>query len=53
MTLANETSRSDHVGDNSTTDWAYEFRIDAESEIKILLDGVEQSSGFTLTNIGN
>lgn len=53
MTVAAETPINTYTANGSTTVFAYTFRIEDSSEIKIYHDEVEQTSGFTVSGVGS
>jgi len=53
MTVPAETPISTHVANGSTAVFAYEFRIDDESELGLYVDTVIQTSGFTVSGVGD
>jgi hypothetical protein len=53
MTVAAETPINTYNANGSTTVFAYQFRIEDASELKIYHDEVEQTSGFSVSGIGN
>jgi len=53
MTVAAETPINTYTANGSTTVFAYTFRIEDASEIKIYHDEVEQTSGFSVSGVGS
>lgn len=59
MTITSSTLRNTYTGNNSTTVFAYQFRILDETEILVTVDGVTQtlngggSDGYTVSGVGN
>ena len=54
MTLTSTTNRSSHTGDNSTTVFSYSFKIFANTEVDVYLDGVLQTltTHYTVSGVG-
>lgn len=53
MTVSVQTSQNTYTGNGSTTVFAYTFRIIEEADLVVYLDDVEQSSGYTVSGVGN
>jgi hypothetical protein len=53
MTVGAETPINTYTGNGSTTVFGYTFRVEAQSELKIYFDEVEQTSGFSVSGIGD
>lgn len=53
MTISTTTNRWAYTGNGSTTAFAYTNRIFATSDLKVYLDGVLQSSGYTVSGVGS
>lgn len=51
-TVAEQTGRNDYTGNGATVAFSYGFKIFVSTEIEVLLDGVVQSSGYTVTGLG-
>ncbi len=52
MTVAAETPINTYTANGSTSVFAFTFRIENESELKIYIGDVEQTSGFTVSGVG-
>ena len=53
MTVNDEVRVSNHTGDDVGTEFAYAFRIIEEQHLDVFLDGAEQTTGFSVTGIGD
>jgi hypothetical protein len=55
MTLTSTTNRSTHTGNNSTTEFSYSFKIFANTEIDVYLDGAIQTltTHYTVSGVGS
>ncbi len=51
MTLATSINRADHIGDASTTIFAYNFRVDVLGDMSVYLNNVLQTSGYTVQDL--
>jgi hypothetical protein len=52
MTITNTASRWAYPGNGVTTAFAYTNLIFAASDLKVYLDGVLQTTGYTVSNVG-
>lgn len=52
MTVSNTEARWEYLGDGVTTPWTYNNLIFEASDLKVYLDGVLQTAGFTVSNVG-
>lgn len=53
MTIGStDPGRWDYVGNGVTVDFAYEGQIYASTDLKVYLDGVLQSAGYTVSGVG-
>ena len=53
MTVENTNSTIGYVGNNSQTNFSYNFLVYRESDLFVYLDNVEQTSGYTVAGIGD
>ncbi|NQV79774.1 MAG: hypothetical protein HQ495_04425 [Alphaproteobacteria bacterium] len=53
MTLSSSLNRNNYIGDGGQVAFAYQFRIDDETHLKVYLDDVLQGSGYVVSNVGN
>jgi hypothetical protein len=53
MSIQNTNTINRYVGNGSTTSFTYNFKINDQSHIEVSLDNVVQTSGFTVTGVGN
>lgn len=51
MTIASSINRIAYTGDGVATGYAFPFRIFAASDLRVYLDGVLQSAGYTVTGV--
>ena len=51
MTVTTELVRKPHTGDGATKVFAFDFKVLVESHLEVYLDGVIQTSGFTVTGV--
>ena len=51
MAILNENDRNQYTGDTIKTSFIYDFKINDSSHIAVYLDGVLQSSGYTVTGV--
>lgn len=49
MTVTTTINRNDHIGDGSTTVFAYTFAIQQSTDMSVYLDGVLSASGYTVS----
>ena len=52
MPVETTTRRKSYTGNAVTTVFAYDFRILTSADLKVYLDGVLQSSGYTVSGVG-
>lgn len=52
MTVALATPLDEYTGNGTTTEFAYNFRLLDSSHLKVYLNGVLQSSGYTVSDVG-
>jgi hypothetical protein len=52
MTLTTTHNRLAYVGNGSTTVYPYTFLITAATDLRVYHDGVQQTSGYTLSGVG-
>ena len=52
MTLTTENNTKEYTANGSTDTFAYDFLILDEDDLKVYLDGVLQSSGYTVSGVG-
>jgi hypothetical protein len=52
MTVSVQTPFSAHTANGLTTVFAYAFKVLAEADLEITLDGVVQTTGFTVSGVG-
>lgn len=54
MTITNDNTFTNHISDGSSTEYAYDFRIDNFEDMYIYFDGVEQEEvSWSISEIGN
>lgn len=53
MSVTTTSTRAEYTGNGSTTAFAFSNYANASTDIKVYLDGVEQSNGFTITGDGS
>ncbi|MHB1231593.1 MAG: phage tail fiber domain-containing protein [Burkholderiales bacterium] len=53
MTVSVTTPINNYTGNGSVTSFAYSFRILQQGDLHVYLDGVEQTTGFTVTGINS
>jgi len=53
MTLTSPTNRNNYTANGSQTAFAYQFRIDDATHLGVYLADVLQSSGFSVSGVGN
>ena len=49
MTVSTTTNKAIHTGDGILTQFAYTYRLDADTDMRVYLDDVIQPSGYTIT----
>lgn len=52
MTVESTDNRIEYTGNGATTPFTYPFRFISESDIKVYLNGVLQSTGFSVAGVG-
>ena len=53
MPVTNQVPISSHTANGVTTVFAYDFKILSDDDLLVLVDGVEQSSGFSVSGVGD
>lgn len=53
MTVSSQDTVFQHVGNGVSTTFAYGCQVPTATDLRVYLDDVEQTSGFTLTGIGS
>ncbi|MCP4325627.1 MAG: phage tail protein, partial [Alteromonadales bacterium] len=53
MTVENTNNTISYTGNGSVTTFAYDFLIYSESHLKVYLDDVLQTVGYTVTDVGD
>lgn len=53
MTIETQFNTINHAGDGTTTVFAYDFRVDNSTDMKVYFDGAEQTIGWTIDGLGD
>ncbi|MCP5012292.1 MAG: hypothetical protein GY942_20125 [Aestuariibacter sp.] len=53
MTIASDKNKINHVPNGVITVFAYDFRVDNATDMTVHVDDVEQSTGWTIDELGN
>ena len=53
MTVAVQTPLNEYTANGATTVFAYTFEVPTEDDLTVYVDGVEQTSGFTVSGVGD
>ncbi len=53
MTIASDKNKINHVPNGVITVFAYDFRVDNATDMIVYVDDVEQSTGWTIDELGN
>ena len=52
MTVSQLVTRNDITSTSGQTSFTYTFRVLAASDMEVYVNGVKQTSGFTVNNVG-
>jgi hypothetical protein len=53
MTLLNEQNVKNHIATASQTTFTYDFRVDAEEDMQVWVNGSEVTTGWSITGLGD